>query len=209
MARRFADYLKPYVESQEIHGSEFDVTLWAGPDTQQIRFEVFAEMVDLGGKVILDAGCSRGDLAQWLLDAGIAYRQYIGVDALPEVVRFAESRRLDRCTFLTGDMLVDDIDALLDQRPAIVCVSGTLNTMTFREAKRFLQKMWALADEALIFNFLSDRCGPRAPRQTLPARRLSMMKLLDWALGCTSEVAFKQDYFPHGHDATVLMHKTG
>jgi hypothetical protein len=35
------------------------------------------------------------------------------------------------------------------------------------------------------------------------------MRLLDWALARTSQVAFRQDYFRHGHDATILMRKSG
>ena len=62
-------YLQPYRESAETHGTEFEVTLWANRRAQLLRFEVFAQMCDMSGKRVLDAGCSRGDLATFLTAA--------------------------------------------------------------------------------------------------------------------------------------------
>jgi len=56
-----------------------------------------------------------------------------------------------------------------------------------------------------VFNFLSDRCGPDAPEQLAPAVRLPADAVLDWAWSRTWNVVFRQDYFDHGHDATVRM----
>lgn len=93
-------------------------------------------------------------------------------------------------------------------QPQIVCISGTLNTMTQQQAAGLLGAAWAAASESLLFNFLSDRAGPEAPAQTGPAYRLNTLGLLDWAMSQTPAVAFRQDYFPHGHDATILMQKS-
>ncbi len=89
----------------------------------------------------------------------------------------------------------------------MVAISGTLNTMDDDEVKRVLEAAWDAAGETLIFNFLSDRAGPKAPPQLDPARWLDTTLLLEWATGKTWAVQFRQDYFPHGHDATVLMRK--
>ncbi|MCC5830708.1 MAG: methyltransferase domain-containing protein [Phycisphaeraceae bacterium] len=201
-----ADYLEPYVRSQERHGSGFDVTLWASPMTQRRRFEVMAAMVELEGKRVLDAGCSRGDFAQWLLEVGIRFREYVGIDALPEVIDFANDQKLARCRFMQADILKHP-GIMAEHKPEVICISGTLNTMSFRTALQFLDAAWRAAGETLIFNFLSDRHGPEAPVQTHPARRFNTLKLLDWAFRRTPEVAFRQDYLPDGHDATILMHR--
>ena len=37
--------------------------------------------------------------------------------------------------------------------------------------------------------------------------RLPTMQLLDWALQKTPNVQLRKDYFPHGHDATILMRR--
>ena len=56
-------YLTPYKDWIDSHGPCFGATLWASPESQRLRFEVLTQMLYLPGKRILDAGCSRGDLA--------------------------------------------------------------------------------------------------------------------------------------------------
>lgn len=199
-------YLDPYRRSHARHGAAFEVTLWASPTSQRLRFEVFTQMCCLGGKRLLDAGCSRGDFAAFLIEQQVPFERYVGIDGLPEVVEFARGRGLPRCEFVAGDF-VHETALLAAGEPDVVCISGTLNTMADAEAMRVLEGAWAASRQALLFNFLSDRCGPKAPPQDGFARRLSTMRLLDWALGKTSQVAFRQDYFEAGHDATILMRK--
>ena len=202
------DPLRPYRESQRAHGTDFRVTLWANPASQKLRFQTFTQMLFLGDKRILDAGCSRGDFAAFLLERDIAYRRFIGVDGVREVIEFAQKRQFPRSEFHFGDLLADEGLFKIGD-PQVICVSGTLNTMTDEQARGFLESAWDAAGEALLFNFLSDRTGPRAVPQHDPARRMDPIKLLEWALGHTWNVVFRQDYFKAGHDATILMRKEG
>lgn len=198
-------YLQPYRDSAKKHGSDtFDVTLWADPSTQQLRFDVFTQMCFLTGKRVLDAGCSRGDLATFLIDRDIEFDAYIGVDGLSDVIGYAQSRGLPRCQFHCGDFVADP-SLLSIGDPQVICISGSLNTMDDEQVMSVLGSAWAATSESLIFNFLSDRAGSGAALQTGPARRLDTLTLLDWALEKTWRVAFRQDYFEHGHDATILM----
>lgn len=202
-----ADYLKPYIQAQGDHGPAFDVTLWANEKSQRLRFEIFAEMVDFTGLSILDAGCSRADFAAYLVERRVAYGHYLGVDGLCDVVDYARSRGLPRTDFRCGDV-VSDAGLLAEGPPQITVISGTLNTMRLTTALRLLKAAWAGCTQALAFNFLPDTCDPKAPRQGPPARRLSTLKLLGWAFDQTWDVRYRQDYFPLGHDATVVMRKT-
>ncbi|MEX2386948.1 MAG: methyltransferase domain-containing protein, partial [Phycisphaeraceae bacterium] len=184
MTSREADtdaYLQPYREAHGDHGSDFAVTLWASPKTQKRRFELFTQMCFFAGKRVLDAGCSRGDFAHYLLQHDIPYGRYIGIDGLNEVIAFAQQRKLDRAEFHHGD-IVTHPQLLRTGKPQIIAISGTLNTMADETAMRLLDQAWDAAGEALIFNFLSDRCGPDAPPQLDPARRLDTLALIDWAL---------------------------
>lgn len=199
-------YLDPYRESLERHGPGFEATMWASPRTQEVRFEVLAQMVNLAGRRVLDAGCSRGDFAAYLLERGIAFESYTGIDALPSVIDAAIARRLPRCEFLVRDFLRDP-HALAAGRPEVICISGTLNTMDESELLRALEAAWRAATLTLAFNFLSDRAGERAVPQTHPVRRHDTGMLLEWAFSKTSRVSFTQDYFAHGHDATLVMSK--
>lgn len=201
------DPIQPYRQSHQRHGNQFKVTLWANERSQRLRFKVLAQLGRLAGKRVLDAGCSRGDFAAYLVEKGVEYERYIGVDALAEVVEFARSRNLPRTEFHAGDLLADP-SLFKRGQPDVICVSGTLNTMTDAQAIRFLEGAWAATGEALIFNFLSGRPGRDAPVQYPPARRINPFLFLDWALSHTSNVTFRQDYFRAGHDATIMMRKT-
>ncbi|MCC6580789.1 MAG: methyltransferase domain-containing protein [Phycisphaeraceae bacterium] len=201
-------YLAPYRQWASRYGTDFGVTLWASPRSQQRRFEVIAEMCFLTGKRILDAGCSRGDLADFLLHRGVMFDQYIGIDALPPVIDHAKSRALPRCRFHVADLL-NHPGVMAKHRPQIVAISGTLNTMTDDQVFRLLDAAWNAATEVLVFNFLSDRCGPGAPPQDDYARRIDTLALLQWSFDRTWCVVFRQDYFEEGHDATILMRKRG
>ncbi len=203
------DYLEPYRQAQATHGESFDVTLWARPETQLRRFGVFADMVDFSGQRILDAGCSRGDFAAWLTEQETDYAHFHGVDGVAEVIAFAQKRGLVRSDFVAADFVREPgrlgADLPEDQRPDVVAVSGTLNTMDWPTARGVLEAAWAGCRSTLVFNFLSDRCGPHAPVQLDPAVRLPADAVLDWAWSRTWNVMFRQDYFEHGHDATVRM----
>lgn len=200
-------YLDPYRRAFDHFGSDFEVTLWASRDTQCHRFDVMSRMLDLGGLRVLDAGCSRGDFAAFMLESGIEYESYVGIDGLQDVIDYAASRRdLPRASFQCGDILQND--ALLRVGdPHVICISGTLNTMTMRQVLGLLDSAWSTATEALMFNFLSDLATRRAAPQTGPARRHSAARLLQWATKQTGLVQYRQDYLRYGHDATILMRK--
>ena len=199
-------YLKPYQDSVKEHGSSFGVTLWANPYTQERRFEVFTQMCFFPGKRVLDAGCSRGDLAVFLARQNVVVDHYIGIDALSDVIDYARARDLPQCEFHCGDFVTQP-NLFQIGNPQIICISGSLNTMTDQQVEAVLSAAWSAASEALVFNFLSDRAGPAAPTQTGPARRLNTLGLVDWAMSQTSEIALRQDYLKDGHDATILMRK--
>lgn len=201
-----ASYLRPYRHWATRNGVDFGVTLWASPRSQRRRFEVFSELTYLQGKRILDAGCSRGDFAHFLNECDIAYETYVGIDALPEVVEFARSRKMPRCGFHMGDILVEP-GLFAIGNPQVICISGTLNTMSDDQATTVLESAWQATSQTLMFNFLSNRCGKDAPPQDDFARRHDTMRLLDWAFRQTWNVVFRQDYFHAGHDATIMMRK--
>lgn len=200
------EYLTPYKDWIDSHGPCFGATLWASPESQQIRFEVLTQMLYLPGKRILDAGCSRGDLAAYLLKRSLDYGQYIGIDGMPEAIEFAQRRHLPRSRFICGDFLADLTLLAIDQ-PQVIFFSGTLNTMSDEQAFDALNHAWGATQRYLVFNFLSDTCDEQAPLQDCIARRLPTLKLLDWAFGKSWSVVFRQDYFDFGHDATIMMEK--
>ena len=203
-----AAYLRPYVDAEKRLGAGFGATLWARPDSQETRFRVFAEQLDLQDRVILDAGCGPGDFAAWLVEHGTGYGRFVGIDGVEPVVEHARARGLPDAEFHVGD-LVTDASLLASGSPEVTIVSGTLNTMDLATATRVLENAWAGCSEVLAFNFLSDVNGPGAVPQQHPAVRLPTRELLDWAFSKTWDLVYRQDYFAHGHDGTVVMRKPG
>lgn len=205
-------YLDPYRASLALHGPSFKAMLWYNRKSQRRRFEIFTQMVYFGGKRVLDAGCGRGDLPAYLLKHRLHFDHYVGLDALAPMIDHARGRELPNCEFVVGDF-VHQPELLSTGQPQIICISGSLNTMTDDHIAATLSAAWSGASEVLLFNFLPVRIsdtptpGPGTPGSS-PARRLDAPSLLDWARSQTTQLAYRQDYFPNAHDATILMLKS-
>lgn len=208
MAACAADYLEPYREAVRQHGPGFSATLWSSPEGQRRRFDVMIELAacELIGHTVLDAGCGTGDLAVHLIQRGVKFTRYIGIDAVPEVIAAANNRHLPQCDFHHGDV-VHDQSIFTAHHPDVICISGMLNTMDERTARQVVSSAFDAADRTVIFNFLSDRAGPDClQRDVRPARRFNTVQWIDWALSRTPLVQFTQEYLD-GHDATIVMRK--
>lgn len=208
MQERSADqYLRPYREAVAKFGPGFHALLWSSREAQQLRFDVMLNLAVLDDCTVLDAGCGNGDFAAHLLERGVPFARYIGIDAVPEMIEEANRRGLVRCEFRMGDLLHDDAP-LREAEPDIVCISGTLNTMDEASAMRLVKASFDAAKQAVAFNFLSNRPDEKwQVRDTGPASRFDTLRWLDWSLQLTSRVTFTQDYLD-GHDATILLRKT-
>jgi SAM-dependent methyltransferase len=214
--RPFAAHLRPYVEAVETLGATFEATLWASREHQRTRFGVLREMCDFGGMVVLDAGCARADLAVFLVEHGAPPATYVGVEGVPDLVRAARDLAPPGSVIVEADFVADG-EALTralaqagqaDGRADVIVFSGSLNTLRTDGALRVLERAWPLCRRALAFNFLSDRCAASVRGGTTgPAHRFDTERMLAWALARTPAVRFRQDYFPGGHDATVVMRR--
>ena len=78
------------------HGAGFRSLLWASPQTQAARFDAIDAIVDLNGKSVLDVGCGRADLLEFLLDRGVRPADYVGIEAVDELADAAEAKRAAR-----------------------------------------------------------------------------------------------------------------
>ncbi len=201
------DYLAPYADAVRTHGASFEATLWASREKQEGRFAVIASMVDLTGRVIVDAGCGMGDLAVFCEANGIAYGRYIGLEAMPDMVEAAKRRGLAEARFEVSDFAADTgvFERLArSDGTDLVVFSGSLNTFEPEAAFAVVARAFRAAREGVVFNFLSAKNHERNPINPAPARRFEPAHMLDLALGLTPRVLFRQDYFD-GHDATVAM----
>ncbi len=207
-AKNGEKYLKPYREAMQKHGPGFEATLWNSREAQVLRFDVMIDLARFAECVVLDAGCGQGDFAARLIERGVAFTRYVGIDAMAQMIETAQARQLEKCEFRVADLL--SVPAVLgDVEPDYVCISGTLNTMDEQAARRLVAAAFEAAAQGVIFNFLSDRPHPRFEGKDLtPARRFDTVRWLDWSLGRSSRVSFTQAYL-EGHDATIRIEHDG
>ncbi len=204
-----APYLTPYRTVVDRVGPRFEALLWNSPATQRARFEAIASMIDLSRRTILDAGCGRADLALWMRQRRIAYRRYIGLDALPEMVEHGKSLGLPHADFFADDFISNPVAFRRAGEPEVIVFSGSLNTIPRSLAMQALERAWETCTMALAFNFLAceaDQAETEAVAGT--AQKLAPPNMLRWALERTYSVSFKQGYL-ETRDATVVMWKTG
>lgn len=210
MARATPRYLQPYVDAAERHGGTFEAQLWRSREAQAIRFDTLLSMVGeaaFADARILDLGCGCGDFAAHLALRGVGIREGIGVEAVPELRHAAESRGFARWTFVDGDFVADRrvIEAA---KPDVCVMSGSLNTLSARQARSVVDRALSASRIGVVFNFLSDRNHREAGEDLRPARRFDTLGMLRFALTRSPRVAFRQDHLD-GHDATIWIARAG
>lgn len=210
-----AAYLAPYEVAARKHGASFEATLWASRTSQLERFRVMTEMVEMRGRVVVDAGSGCGAMAEYLRDQAIGPARYIGLEGVASVVEGAKTRDIPGAEVILADFVADK-EVFTRLAPDVIVFSGSLNTIGHRDTLAVLDRAWTALQNApclaqalpaaLVFNFLSDRCDESLARQDpSPARRFDTMAMLDWAMDRCTATRFRQDYLPNGHDATIAM----
>jgi SAM-dependent methyltransferase len=199
-------YLMPYLHAAQRHGEGFQSLLWATPDTQARRFDALARLCDFRGITLLDAGCGRADLLDFLIQRGQAPARYIGLEAV-EALAQAARRKAAAITaaasprpqvhIIQGDFvsqpwrLAAGADAIL--------FSGSLNTLSASAFHRTLEAACRAAQRCVVFNFLASRKLAGVDWLTWHDKR----KVLAFARQLMPEVRLLDDYIPG--DCSVLM----
>jgi hypothetical protein len=207
------EYLAPYKRAVAAYGTRFESLLISDRSWQEARFAAFVRAVGLQGRRLADFGSGRADLPAWLVGQGIACRSYVGVEAVPELDRFARARcereALPATTCMLGDFVGDTelIERVVREHETdVLLFCGSLNTIEESEVLAVLDRAWAaLADKpggVLALNFLAGGDAWPRPSTTLPRR--STRAWFAWACERTPLVIFCQHYLG-AHDATIVM----
>lgn len=134
---------------------------WRGEDSQRKRFEVIAEAGGFSGCSVLDVGCGRGDLKQFL-DTRFTQFSYIGLDHIPE---FIEQARQAYEGVAETWFFECDFSAVKWPQVDYVVASGALG---YRSGDadfhlEMVRRMYASARRAVIFNMLDAAVFPDHP----------------------------------------------
>jgi SAM-dependent methyltransferase len=192
-------YLRPYRDAAAAHGAGFGTLLWASPQTQAVRFEAIRRAVDLNGKSVLDVGCGRADLLEYLLGRGVRPADYVGIEAVGDLAAAAEAKRLPRATIARADFVAEPVRLFVGAD--VVVFSGSLNTADDSVFYSTLTRAWDAAAETLVFNYL---CSPLlAGREYLYWRHPA--DVTRFARALAHDVRTDDEYLPG--DMTVRLHR--
>lgn len=175
----------------------YEILDWASAASQQARFDVLADQVDLANRSLLDVGCGVGDLWAYLHSAGLAVR-YTGVDISEKMIAEAR-RRHPQAEFLCGDPFADGV--LAGQMFDVVFCSGIFN-LNLGNNRVFLPqavgRLMTHVRERLVFNLLHVR----APWQEPTYAYYDPHEVLDTLGAMGLAACMIDDYLPN--DFTVV-----
>lgn len=152
MRQRKPTYLRPYQNAIDRDGPGFSSLLWASPASQALRFEAMTRLYDFHNKSIIDVGCGRADLLDYLLVNGIKPNHYVGIEAIEDFAAAAERKGHPHCTILRADFIKEPARMFVGADAVVCC--GSLNTLSDEEFYQTLRRAFDAATEILIFNFL-------------------------------------------------------
>ncbi len=171
---------------------------WNTESSQQVRFEVLADIADLSNHSVLDVGCGRGDLRVHL---GLRYPgiDYTGIDQLEPFIILAKKQygHIPRTKFVQANIWECQLP------PAdFVFASGTLN---YRHANplfifEMIAKLFSVSKKGLGFNLLSKVGHPPGELNAYQPYRI-----MEYTRTLTSKVSMREDY--QAGDYTIFMYK--
>ncbi len=192
-------YLEPYVRAAGKFGGGFGSLLWASPKTQAARFGAIARAADLHDRSLLDVGCGRADLLEYLLRQNIALRRYVGLEVIDELLFAARRKGLPNAEIVQGDFVRDS--SLLDCGVDVLIFCGSLNTLDEATFYSILDAGVAAARQTLVFNFLCAATLAASPYLTWHRSE----EVMSWAAKRSDRVRLWDDYL--NGDATIAIGK--
>jgi SAM-dependent methyltransferase len=137
------------------HGADSSFALgWRNKHDQQVRFETLANIADLNGKTVMDAGCGYADLYLFLKERYPQMTHYYGIEQITELANEAILRygHLPDTTFIPHNFLHTDMPAC-----DYILASGSLNYGSSINGFIYIaiEKLYNQCSRGLGFNLLS------------------------------------------------------
>ncbi|MFZ5998237.1 MAG: class I SAM-dependent methyltransferase [Nitrospirota bacterium] len=135
-----------------LHGDRPEAVRWSSTG-QLLHYKALLDVGDIDGKKILDYGCGKGDLYQFLKDNGIRV-EYSGCDINEKLITFASEKYPD-VDFRVFDIEKEELDEEFDY--IFLCGVFNLEVQGLDETiKNTLAKLFRHCRSALAFNAISS-----------------------------------------------------
>ena len=197
------DHVEPIVQFYESlierHGPSPNACDYGSARSQLAKFKALAEVCSLSGKRVLDVGCGFADWADYVtkIHGDVVYH---GVDLTPRMI--AEARRLRPHLSLRHMNIMEEDPGRFD----VVTANGIFylfgpGSASRRRMESLIERMFALADEAVAFSSLSAW----AANQEAHEFYADPLETVRFCRTLTPWVTLRHDYLPH--DFTIYLYK--
>jgi hypothetical protein len=193
-------YLEPYRKAAAREGDLFGALLWASPRTQAARFEAICSLAPMTGKRVLDVGCGRADLVDFFGEREIGPAEYVGIEAVVELVGAAMWKESKWGRIVQGDFVREPGVMLVGAD--VVVFSGSLNTLDVGQFEKSLREGFEAAGEVLVFNFLAAAHIANAEWLRWHRKEHVMGMVSRWG----KRAAMRDDYLDG--DCTIAVYKS-
>lgn len=185
-----------YEASFAQYGNDPRSVHWSGEISQNVRFEILANIAPLTNASVLDVGCGLGDIYKFFISKRIPV-DYTGIDVVPAFIERARER--------FPDARFDIADAMsLEHNYDYIFVSGALNFTTAGKEKYYfdmIKTLFEYTNKGLAFNMLNREAHPT--NETYLSYDIN--EVTQFCKTLTNNVVVISDYLPQ--DFTVYMYK--
>lgn len=182
-----------------MHGDRPEGVRWT-PKGQSLRYESLLDIDEsIEGSKILDYGCGKGDLYQFLKDRNISV-DYTGFDINENLISLAK-QKYPEAKFRVFDIEMEELDEEFDY--ILLCGVFNLKLMDLdKTVKNVLKMLFRHCRKALAFNALSSK----NPKKSVELNFLSFDEMIEFARNDLSpDVSFARERIPY--DFTMFVRK--
>lgn len=173
---------------------------WGSTEQQRYRFAMSLSLLgNTAGKKIVDVGCGFGDFFRFLIESGVEFESYLGVDINEDLLGQARQKCNDpRATFERINILTEPPAEPLGD---ILVMFGILNFHLKEKmnnldyTRLFVKNAFSLARDRLIFDFISTHRTPSYPAEDFIYYH-DPVEILAFCFELTPRVSLKHDYLP-------------
>jgi SAM-dependent methyltransferase len=180
------------------HTSGPEALNWGSRHSQELRFQILAEIGISKGASLLDVGCGLGDFHAWQKNQGLELK-YFGVDITPAMVAAAQKRFAD-AHFQVADLLEKQVGVF-----DYVIASGIFY-LRQNDPQRYLEnvveKLFKNCRVGIAFNSLSNW----SHRQDSGEFYADPLRTVDFCRSLSPFVTLRHDY--HLGDFTIYIRRS-
>jgi len=188
-----------YRKTFDQYGPSPQALQWVDYRSAALRYRQLLVDIALEGRSILDIGCGMGDLVPFIYAQTDSFK-YLGIDITPEFIEVAKKRYAGH-DFKVFDPFKEDLGRTFD----VVVLCGAMNANKkdwLENRKQKIQKLYELANEAVVFN-MAGALEPIAADERVAYA--DPQEILEFCRGLSKKVILKTHYHPR--DFTIVMFK--